>query len=62
LSQFHNEREEADLGPEFAASVIANAVRKALRADGITRIGHGITAKVTPRGASVNAPTEVAAA
>jgi hypothetical protein len=59
---FDFETEEEHLGPEFAANVIAGAVREALDRAAITNIQHGIGCRVTPRGASVNAPTEEVAA
>jgi hypothetical protein len=50
------ETEEEHLGPEFAANVISATVREALHRQGIDGL-HGIGCRVTPRGASVNAPT-----
>jgi hypothetical protein len=49
------ETEEEHLGPEFAANVISATVREALHGQGIDGL-HGIGCRVTPRGASVNAP------
>ncbi len=54
---FDFETEEEHLDPEFAANVIAGAVRGALDRAAITNIQHGIGCRVTLRGASVNAPT-----
>jgi hypothetical protein len=50
------ETEEEHLVPEFAANVIAATVREALTKQGIDGL-HGIGCRVSPRGASVNAPS-----
>ncbi len=55
--RFSYETEEEHLGPEFAANIIAAKVRDALSAAYIEGIEHGITVRVTPRGARVSAPT-----
>jgi hypothetical protein len=49
-----------DLGPEYVANLVANALRRALT-DAALDPTEGITVHVQPRGAKVHAATEVAA-
>lgn len=55
--RFSLESEEEHLGPEFAANVIADAIRRALADDGFDQLEQGVTVTVSPRGARVHAPT-----